>query len=333
MRADRSPGSPIVGVIAVNWNDARRSLVCMRSVLGTRAAATLLPILVDNGSDLDPTTTFAKALPSVEVVRLRQNGGYAAGCNAGARRALDGGANYLFFLNNDATIEAQTVSALLAAAEAFPGTILGPKIVYSQDPARIWSAGGWLSRPGMQNRHIGQGEPVQSQTTPRQVDWTTGCAMFVAASTYRRLGPMDEDYFLYLEDVDWCLRGARLGIATRFVPAAVVRHEVSTSAGSLPPDHILYYACRNTYRLAFRNNPIGRKPRLLADLLITGAKVAVRNAFFSAYRRDPYYQARTAAVLDATLGRWGPPRRLLPPSTVHRPLAGPPDARHIERIR
>jgi len=290
-----------------------------------------MPILVDNGSDVDPSAAFAKDLPSVEIVRRTANGGYAAGCNAGAKRALERGADYLLFLNNDATVEADSISALLDAASIYPDSILGPKIVYAQDPARIWSAGGWLSRAGMENRHIGQGEPVHSQMTSQLVDWTTGCAMFVAASTFQRLGPMDEDYFLYLEDIDWCLRGARLGIATRFIPDAVVRHEVSTSAGSLPPDHILYYACRNTYRLAFRNNPIGRRPRLLADLLLTVAKVAMRNAFFPAYRSDPYYQARTAAVLDATVGRWGPPRRLQSRSAIR--TGGSPGGRPAAQPR
>jgi GT2 family glycosyltransferase len=118
---------------------------------------------------------------------------------------------------------------------------------------------------------------------------------------------MDEAYFLYLEDVDWCLRAARFGIDTWFVPGSVVHHEVSrTLGGKQWSDHVRYYAYRNQYRLAYRNGSIGARPVVVVDALWTLAKAGIRSIVSPAYRRDPHYHVRTRAVLDFFRGRWGP---------------------------
>jgi GT2 family glycosyltransferase len=138
------------------------------------------------------------------------------------------------------------------------------------------------------------------------VDWATGCALFLAAPTFRRLGPIDEGYFLYLEDTDWCLRAARLGVETWLIPGAVIRHEVSASVRALPRAAVRYYAYRNQYRLEFRHGPAWLRPLVLLDALWTLAKAAARWLLFPSYRADAYYHARTRGVLDFLRGRWGP---------------------------
>jgi GT2 family glycosyltransferase len=158
----------------------------------------------------------------------------------------------------------------------------------------------------MKSFHIGQGDPSTRHHVSHPIDWTTGCAMFMSVDTYRRLGPLDEEFFLYLEDVDWCLRGAAHGIQTRFVAEAVIDHEVSMTVRSLPPGEVRYYAYRNYYRLAFRHAPRWARPLIGADIGWTLVKIAVRWTLFPSYRRDAYYHARTWAVLDALRRRWGP---------------------------
>jgi GT2 family glycosyltransferase len=298
---------PRLAVIVVNWNGTSRSLACLRSIIATGYPG-LVPILVDNGSADDPRSRFETELPDVTVLRLDENLGYAAGCNAGARWALDAGAHFLCFLNNDTTVEADVFQELLAAARRHPDAILGPKIVYSRDPAMVWSAGGELSRPWMRNRHIGRDQPVSAHGSSQRVAWTTGCALFVSSATYRRLGPLDEGYFLFLEDIEWCVRGNRRGIETWYVPGAVVRHEVSSSTGSLPADHVFYYGCRNTYRLAF-SQQLGRDRLWMSgELARTMAVMALRWVLLPAFRRSPFQRARAHALLDFVRGRRGPAR-------------------------
>jgi GT2 family glycosyltransferase len=293
-----------VAVAVVNWNDLPSTLRCLESVREASPVSMLL--LVDNGSDEDPRSTGEVTCPDVHVVRLEANQGYAGGCNAGAAAAIAQGAKYLFFLNNDTTIDANTLSALVREADERPHAILAPKIVYADRPDIVWSAGGTVSGPLLRNEHLGDGEPASQHEGSHRVDWATGCALFLTVDTLRSLGPMDEAYFLYLEDVDWCLRGARLGIETWFVPGAVVRHEVSRTLREPQwSDHVRYYAYRNRYRLAFRHGSLGSKPVVVADAIWTLVKAGIRSMTSSAYRYDKHYHVRTHAVLDFFRSRWG----------------------------
>ena len=301
-----------VAVIVVNWNETALTLECLRSVVASVPEDTAI-ILVDNGSDVDPCSAIRQALPQVYVVRLSSNGGYAVGCNAGAHAALDLGATHLFFLNNDATIEPSTVPVLLEAARRRPRAIFGPKIVYADEPDRVWSAGGTVRRPWMENQHLDRGAPSESVTGARRVDWTTGCAFFVLAGTFRLIGPLSEEYFLYLEDLDWCMRARSIGIETWCVPDAIVRHRVSSSTSRLPRADVLYYGCRNTYRLAFKHSSPRARLAMWMVVLVALAKVITRNMLSPAHRRDPLYRARTLAIVDFILRREGP--RRAPPVT------------------
>jgi GT2 family glycosyltransferase len=295
-----------LAVVVVNWEQAGRSLACLRSVLSAAGPDTFA-VLVDNGST-ESLAELKVQLPSVRVVRLEENRGYAAACNAGASYAIAAGATHLLFLNNDTTLAPGAVYALMAAAAQHPGAILAPQIVYAADPHRVWSAGGAVRWPWMENSHLGQDGDAGAHSTPRRVDWATGCALFCSAGTFRRVGQFDEGLFLYMEDLDWCLRAARLGVEVWYEPAAVVLHEVSASTGELPAPDILYYGCRNTYRVAFRHNRGPRRVAMAAGFAWTLGKAGVRNAISGAHRRDPLYQARTRALVDVVAGRTGPAR-------------------------
>src|SRR5439155_4666635 len=127
-----------------------------------------------------------------------------------------------------------------------------------------------------------------------------------SAETWRKVGRFDEGYFLYLEDVDWCLRAADLGVPTWFLGSAVVRHEVSATVSALPSIVTRYYGYRNYYWLAFRHAPRWALPAIVGDLVWTLVKSALRWALFPSYRSNSYYHARTRAVLDFLRRRTGP---------------------------
>jgi GT2 family glycosyltransferase len=293
-----------LGVVVVNWEQAGRSLTCLRSVLSA-ANPDVIAVLVDNGST-ESLAELQVRVPSVRLVRLEENRGYAAACNMGASYALAAGATHLLFLNNDTTLAPGALNALMVAAERHPDSILAPKVVYSGDPQRLWSAGGVVRRPWMVNTHIGQDDDAEAHSVSRRVDWATGCALFCSAGTFQKVGPFDEGLFLYMEDLDWCLRAERLGVEVWYEPEAVVLHEVSASAGGLPQPEVLYYGCRNTYRVAFRHSPRLQRGPMAITFAWTLGKAAVRNAVSSSHRKDPLYRARTRALTDLVTGRTGP---------------------------
>lgn len=293
----------MLGVVVVNWNDAEASVGALRSA---RAAAPVVRVLVDNASEEDPRPAVAAAVPDAIVVRRPTNGGYAAGCNAGVDVALAAGAESVLVLNNDARLAPGALDRLAAVDATSPGRILAPLVVRADEPATVWSAGGTVHLPMLRNHHIGLAEPATSHAAPRRVAWATGCALYFSAATWRRVGPMDEAFFLYLEDVEWCLRARGRGVDTWTVPEAVVLHEVSRTTQRLPAHHVRYYAYRNIYRLAFRHAPVWDKPLVAGELAWTLAKTAVRWAAFASYRNDRHYHARTRGIRDFLLGRWGP---------------------------
>ncbi len=292
-----------VAAVIVNWNDADTSIRCLISIRA--ASPEVMLILVDNGSDQDPWPAIDQHVPGTVLVRLARNRGYAAAVNAGAREALARGAQNLLFLNNDTIVEKGALAALLDAAERHPGCILGPKIVYAERPDLIWSAGGSLLGSMCTTRHLGEGEPASSYMVERRVEWATNCALFVSSQVFARVGLMDEKYFIYLDDVDWCLRAAAKGVQTWFVPDAIILHDVSLVMRSrkLP---VRYYSYRNHYRLALRHSAYWVRPLVIADALWTLGKAGMRSATMPAYRKDRYYHARTRGVLDFLSGRSGP---------------------------
>ncbi|HEY6425739.1 MAG TPA: glycosyltransferase family 2 protein [Acidimicrobiales bacterium] len=290
-------------VIVVNWNDTSASIRALRSA---RAKSQLLRILVDNGSATDPRPEVLARCPGSVVERLPANRGYAAACNRGIEIAATRGASHVLIMNNDAELARDALDELMAADTEIPGRVLAPLIVYSDAPDRIWSAGGYVEPPYLRNHHIGLGESLESHRTRKRVQWATGCSLWFSVDIWRRLGPLDEAFFLYLEDVDWCLRAAEAGVETWFVPEAVVRHDVSRTTGGLSPVVLRYYAYRNHFRLAFRHaRGVGRLV-IAFELVWTAIKIGLRSFGSSSYRHDPWYHARTRALRDFLLGHWGP---------------------------
>jgi GT2 family glycosyltransferase len=168
----------------------------------------------------------------VDVLMNASNLGYAAGNNAGIRRALDDGANYVLLLNNDTTVAPDFVGELLRAMDDPSVGVTAPKIYYAQPRNRIWYAGGMISMWRGVARHLGIRELDRGQhDRARDVDYASGCALLARRELFERVGFLDESYRAYFEDADLCVRAARAGYRIRFVPGAKVWHRISASTG------------------------------------------------------------------------------------------------------
>jgi GT2 family glycosyltransferase len=296
---------PTVAVVLVNWNDAEATIACLDSVIAAGGPRVRCYVVDNASSDGSPARVRA-AHPAAIPVAAPTNLGYAGGFNLGWQRALADGFDYLWLLNNDTTVAVDCLDRLLDADRQVGPALLSPKILYAARPDRVWYAGGRFDRR-LKSYHIGQDEPDGGQYDDiREIEWATGCSLFCAAAVARRLGPMDERYFLYLEDADWCLRARRLGVPIYLAPAARVFHAVSQSVNQLPSPAVRYYAWRNYYLLAHRHGSWSQRLGAYGDLASRFLKIAVRQVFFPACRRDAGYQARTRGLIDFVRGRFGP---------------------------
>lgn len=308
MDSRANAAQPWVGIVVVNWNGASQSRRCLRSLRNV-AYPNHRVCLVDNGSTDGGADLVKREFPEVDLVTLPSNRGYAGGCNAGIAWAREAGMRYVLLLNNDATVDTGALQTLVTWGEELRSlesdAILAPKILLAEAPGKVWSAGGSLRWPWLEREHIGIGEEEDRHDTPRRIEWASGCALFFPVAVADIVGPLDERYFLYLEDVDWCLRARRRGIPIWFVPGARLWHDVSRSVGEVDSRHLRYYVSRNYYILAFEH--CGLVGRIWAGLRLslTLLKAGLRVLFFPSYRRDAHYHSQTRALVDFLRRRFG----------------------------
>jgi len=280
------------------------TLECLASLAASASPPAV--VLVDNASrDLD-TCAAERACPGVRLVRAAANGGYAGGCNIGARAANETGAEYLWFLNNDVVVAPDAAARLAAALDAdAAAAVTGPVVRYYDTPGLVWSAGGrvhpWLGY----TRHVA----YRASSPPagvRAVDFVSGAAMLVRHAAFEQLGGFDEAYFHYFEDADLCARGAARGWRSIVVPDAVVRHKVSASAGTRGSDRLnraqAYYFARNRVRFVRRN---WRGARRAVALAAQPALVAYECAKALRAGNAAEARGRIEGLADGVRGRVG----------------------------
>ncbi|MFH1690116.1 MAG: glycosyltransferase family 2 protein [Candidatus Eisenbacteria bacterium] len=240
---------PPVWAVVVNWNGLEVVEPCLRTLLAS-SYPNLSVLVVDNASSDGSAHFVREEFPSVRVAEQPSNRGYAAGVNAGLTVALDGGAEYVLLLNNDIELDAGAVSALVDVATAHPqSAFVGPMIYYADRPNVIWSAGGAVSFWSGGIRHLGlREEDVGQYAGVREVDYVTACAVLASASAVRKIGPMDESYYMYNEDTDWCVRARSAGFTVLVAPTAKIWHKVSMSSGGGLTPFRIYNRLRSTLR-------------------------------------------------------------------------------------
>ncbi|HEX9013086.1 MAG TPA: glycosyltransferase family 2 protein [Anaerolineaceae bacterium] len=237
-------------VINVILNTSRRddTLACLESL-----AASSYPrqqtIVLDNASTDGSAEAIRARYPQVQVIPLTRNLGYAGNNNAGIRAALEAGADWVFVLNEDTVLDPDCTSRLVETAVLSEKTgILGPLVYHGSEPGTIQSAGGALDGH-WQPVHIGQNEAdIRQFTSPREVDWISGCAILVRREVIDQVGALDERFFYYWEETDWCLRARQAGWLVVQVPQAKLWHK-GVQRDYRPGPNITYYAARNKLML------------------------------------------------------------------------------------
>ncbi|MDB5894515.1 MAG: glycosyltransferase family 2 protein [Rhodoferax sp.] len=198
----------------------------------------------------------------ITAIDAGANLGFAGANNLGMRFAgQDPAARYFWVLNNDTVATPESLSQLVAHADRHPQqAIIGAALLYYHDPGIVQGLGGWLDNRRALAGHIGFGLPAKQLPSAGEVQarlaYVMGASMFVRAGTYRAIGGMSEDYFLYYEELDWARRlpqGATLGICLE----AVVFHKeggsIGTSSLHRPSDTCLYYQYASALRFYWKH--------------------------------------------------------------------------------
>ncbi len=220
---------------------------CVDSLLQGNPEAEV--VVVDNGSNDGSSALLRDRYPGLTVIENPQNLGYVKGVNIGIRTALEKGATHVLLINNDAVAHPGMVKELLGSLERNPSAgIAGPKIFYYGTDVMWFNGGhfndllGFSTHPLMDRRDDGG-------DVEREVNYVTGCAMMVRSQVFRDVGLFDEDFDIYAEDLDLCLRAKEKGHSSWLVPKATAEHKVSLSTGvvgtNLMTPYRSYYYGRN----------------------------------------------------------------------------------------
>lgn len=216
-----------VSVIVLTYNTCQLLIECLKQFYDDAVAQGWQVIVVDNGSTDGTDQALAVQFPAVERIRSAQNLGFAGGNNLGLRRAQG---QTVILLNSDVLAPFSVLAEFPGLFAKYPRVgILSPQLRTSTGAPQAFAYGNdptlpYLLRRGLR-RLFGYG-PLHNWglQTPIEVDWVSGACMGVRRAAIEQVGLLDEHFFLYFEDNDWCLRMRKAGWSVMYVPTLAVVH-------------------------------------------------------------------------------------------------------------
>jgi GT2 family glycosyltransferase len=238
-----------VTVIIPNWNGIDHILGCLESLLNVDYS-NFDVIVVDNNSGDGSPKAIADRFPNVQIMRNSHNLGFAEGCNVGIRQALTSGSAYVWLLNNDAIVDVQSLKSLVYTAEQDNSIgMTGSKLCYYDDPDIVWGVGMEISWIRGETYPIGWHQRDTGQFNKcSDVEGLSGCSLLIKRRVCEEVGLMDKDYFLYAEEIDWCVRARQKGFRCICVPESIVFHKEGASSKENYRPIFSYYDTRNMLR-------------------------------------------------------------------------------------
>ena len=224
-----------VSIIIVNWNTKEFLIPCVRSVFEKGQEMDWEVIVVDNGSRDGSGSEVKKAFPFVHLVENEKNSGFAKAANQGFQKASG---RYVLLLNPDTQVKEEAIEGLVSFMETHPRVGISGAQLLNSDGSKQNSIANFpslatellnksLLRWLFPKKFPGKGREYPE---PIEVDSVIGACMMVRRDALNQVGLLDEDYFLFLEETDWCYRMKRRGWKVFHVPQAEIIHFQGKSA-------------------------------------------------------------------------------------------------------
>jgi len=235
---------PKISVVIVTWNGRKYVSDCFNNL----KKQTLLPeeiVCVDNASE-DGTVEYVEGkFPKYNLIKNKKNLGFARANNQGLEMALQGSPDYVFLLNQDTVCRRDCLEKLAEQAEKEKENVFAwqPLILCWPQKDLIQTAGDKIHYLGFgfcgdYKEQADKGTIEKLKTNPTYV---SGAGMFIKAEALKKVGFLDNDLFLYHEDLDLCLRARFMGYEMKLVPSAMMYHKYTEGT----PRHRWYWSERN----------------------------------------------------------------------------------------
>lgn len=251
-----------VAIVLVNYNGYRDTIACIESLQNIETKMHYEVIVVDNGSTNRDEEAISYIKEHAVYLDTGFNSGFSGGNNVGINYALEHGAEFVLLLNNDTVVTANFLDKLMEGVEQYSklGALIG-KIYYFDEPNVLWYAGGSVDYlKGKVSQHGMGKDDVGQYDASKEVGFVTGCMMLIPASVIRKIGVLDERFFLYAEDLEYSLRISKYGYKMYYNPNSVIYHKVGASSGREEvSDNTQYYMVRNVFKAFFMYESLSQR--------------------------------------------------------------------------
>ncbi|MFN8531683.1 MAG: glycosyltransferase family 2 protein, partial [Anaerolineae bacterium] len=247
-----------ISIVIVSWNVADLLVKCLASIYAnTPAPYTIETIVVDSASGDDTVERVHSEFPQVTMLAQAENVGFTRGNNIGLKAARG---RWLFLLNPDTEIHGDVITQLADYLQAHPKVgIVGPRTLNSDGsdqatrryfPSLLleWMEGLWYSFhfSPLPPTHLPPDDPPADSTHP--VEWLQGSALMAQRTLYDQIGGLDEGFFMFSEEVDWCKRAADAGWQIVYVGSGTITHHGGRSTDQVATATLIrYYSSKVRY--------------------------------------------------------------------------------------
>lgn len=272
-----------LSITICSWNTKDDLQACLASLQDVRNEANFEVIVVENDSEDGSGDMVAAKFPWVTLYRMERNLGFTGGQNYALEHRRG---RHALLLNSDTVVHPGAIRTLMAYVEDHPEAgIVGPRLL-NPDGTLQYSCRRFPNPVAalFRNTPIGRLFPNNrftrdylmqdwSHDQVRDVDWVSGAALLATETCIQRIGLLDNEYYMFCEDVDWCWQCHEAGLAVRYVPDAIITHAVGRSTDKAP-NRMIGRFHRSMFRF-YQKNMVPKMPPLIRPLALAFAATAL----------------------------------------------------------
>lgn len=274
----------LIYIVLINYNSQEETIDCLNSLKNiAKKNFKIKTIVVDNYPENRIKINVEKYKDiDLEVILNPVNAGFSGGNNVGIKKAIEANADYVLLLNNDTIVDKDFLQKLFEFAESKESAgLIVPKIYFAKgyefhkdryQPSELgkvfWYAGGNMDWANVIGHHIGVDEVDHGQFDQiKETDFATGCCILIKMNVIKKIGLLDEKYFLYYEDSDYSEKAKKNNFKIYYVPQSIIWHKNAGSTGGSGSKLQDYYITRNRLYFGNRYAPLRAKIALNREAL------------------------------------------------------------------
>ncbi len=234
-------------IILLNYNNSEDTIDCINSLKNSEINDSNI-LVIENCSSDDSFERLKENFPGVKIIHSEKNLGFTGGNNVGIKHAFENNYDYAIVLNNDTIVEDKnSIEMLINEMDKNPDVTLGTgRIYYYPQKDMIWYDGGKLINwrgMAIHNNYRKNKNEIILDDNAKDIDFISGCFMCIRLKDVPKLGYMDENFFIYLDDIEYSARAVKKKMKLKYIPEAIIYHKARGEDKRTPK--MVYYSIRN----------------------------------------------------------------------------------------